>query len=924
MIFKGFNQSQIVLLLFFLFVQCNSPEEVFDSSYKLGEFGAFYTRINSGEEFEKFARVRDHADIIVDLGRKNETFVFWRGSSYLPYLETANGRFYVEEVIERSGDGTEQMPDRTNAYSVVKIIKSRPEEVVIHWRYLPEFTRGNPQQGVSADKFVDEYFYIKPDGKVRRTIRSGTQRIDEWRSLSTMQVQTFNLTSNGIENVQLKQVKPKDLSEDVEQSPVVETTTVAPILWWKMDEAKGNTTAESINNESSEVAGNKTLWRKGVSGTALQLDGYYSEIRYPGTLTNNISDEITLESWVAIGAYPWSYVPIIQQMDDNPEELLAKKGGEAFLIGEEGREDYEESMDLEEEFDFIMKEEDDTGFFLGLDGYGKPVFKLRVAGKWQQLTGEKVLERKKWYHLTATYENGEMAIYVDGNELISKKVEAGEIELSKKDIRIGKGKNRRPIRPVRDNTFSDSYALDGLIDEIRIYNVALNSRQVMDNYNAFMANKDHFANVRMDDRTLPAGEERDSFGAYYTHLDFYDVWDNLWRFSDHPDVVVEFDDNPSKFVFWRGVGYIPMMVNGEGQWYSNEFNETWNKTGGEGCQEPMSDKESYNNHARILENTPARTVVHWRYPLIDVNHVMANYDDETGWCDWSDWYFYIYPDGIAVKSMRLWTDGERNHEWQESMAIFGPDQHPEQIINKENALSMLNLDGDIVTYDWVQGPPDDVSEPEGQKIQYINYTGEYKPVTIGDFEWSDVYGGELTEYAVFPTWNHWPVAQMPSDGRYATYPDRTAHSSLTHVGPSIYDEVKNGPTPYYEKLLMEGMLTKEPLEIVPLAKSWMNAPEVNNITGASGEYDPAQRAYVFDANEDAISFTIEASEESPMRNAAIVLKKWNKNSEARVMVNGQKKDCRQGMVRATDGSKTLILWIPFESSSSVDILIDNV
>jgi hypothetical protein len=55
-------------------------------------------------------------------------------------------------------------------------------------------------------------------------------------------------------------------------------------------------------------------------------------------------------------------------------------------------------------------------------------------------------------------------------------------------------------------------------------------------------------------------------------------------------VVVEFDTSPVNFIFWSGVGYIPMLVNDMGQWYSNEFNETWNKTGGEGCQEPMSDE----------------------------------------------------------------------------------------------------------------------------------------------------------------------------------------------------------------------------------------------------------------------------------------------------------------------------------------------
>jgi len=88
----------------------------------------------------------------------------------------------------------------------------------------------------------------------------------------------------------------------------------------------------------------------------------------------------------------------------------------------------------------------------------------------------------------------------------------------------------------------------------------------------------------------------------------------LFRFGAYPDVVVEFDRYPTSLVFWRGTCYIPMLVNENGQWYSNEFNETWNKSGGQGCQEPMSDKESYTNHVRIIENTDARAVVPPRDP----------------------------------------------------------------------------------------------------------------------------------------------------------------------------------------------------------------------------------------------------------------------------------------------------------------------
>jgi hypothetical protein len=695
---------------------------------------------------------------------------------------------------------------------------------------------------------------------------------------------------------------------------------VSPVAWWKFDEAQGDQTIESISETQSEIAGNKSLWRKGVSGTALQLDGYTSALNFPAQKAPKLSSEITLEGWVVIGAYPWSFVPIVQQASDDPEILLAKKGAEAFLIGEDEREDMEEPDDS---FDFILKEEDDTGYFLGLDGYGNPTFKLRVGGKWEQLITNNVLQRRTWYHIAATYDKatGVMKVYVDGKLVGEKEVAKADVELSDNDIKIGKGKNRRPIRPVRDNTFSDSYSLDGQIDELKIYDVALSDDQISQSYQLVSKNKDTYTEVDMDKRVLPEGENRGEFGAYFTHLKFYG------RFSEHPDVVVEFDTSPAKFIFWRGVGHIPMMVNDKGQWYSNEFNETWNRSGGEGCQEPMSDKESYNNHARILENTSARSVVHWRYPLIDVKHVMANFADETGWCDWSDWYYYIYPDGIAVKLMHLWTHGERDHEWQESMAIFGPDQHPEQIIHTKNALTMLNLDGDYKVYDWVKGPPDDVEEPEGQCIQYINYTGEYKPVTIGDFEWSNVYGGELTEYAVFPTWNHWPVAQMPSDGRYATYPDRTSHSSLTHVPPTIYKEVLDGPTPYYQKILMEGMLDWKPKELVPLARSWMNAPKLSNLNGAKGGYDPSQRAYLLGSPADKIELTIEASKQSPMINPAFVIKNWGDKSAANLLVDGKSLEAgpglRQGTFRDTNGTQTMVIWLEERSTKPISIQISK-
>ncbi len=894
------------------------------------EFGGYYTKVNSGEEFEKYSRTGDYADIIVDLGSENGKFVFWRGSSYLPYWETSAGKWFVEELIPRKGDGPEGRPDKVNTYSRIALIESNAEQTVVHWRYLPEFSGLNPHLGVDQTKFVDEYFIFKPNGEVTRTCKKGTERIDAWRDSLNKITQTFHLTANGIADVNTTEANRSDPTDAIPGRPR-KAAGHAPVFAFSFDEGRGNATKENSSGDQYDIKGHKSLWRKGVSGTALQLDGYNSMIQIPGEKGPKPTTAITLEAWVVIGAYPWSDVPIIQQADDVPEEISEVSGYEALLIGEEGRDDYEqvEEETPEATFKVTFKKENDTGYFFGLNGYGNPVLKLRVGGVWQELYSDVHLERRTWYHVAASFDGatGEMKLYVDGEPAGEKTVAPGSIELSAKDVKIGQGKTRRPMNPVRRHTFQDYYSIDGLLDEIRVHDVALSGEEISGIVAAYDLSDGEKSSPQMDTRVLPDGEDRGEFGAYYSHLKFYDVWDNLWRFSGHPDVVVEFDESPAKFVFWRGVGYIPMMVNENGQWYSNEFNETWNRSGGQGCQEPMSDKESYTNHVRIIENTPARTVVHWRYPLVDVLHVLANVDEDQGWGDWSDWYYYIYPDGVAVKLQHLWTHGERDHEWQESMAIFGPDQHPEQIIETEGALTMINMKGKSKTYDWVNGPPDGIEEPSKRIIQHINYKAEYDPVTIGKFVETNVYGGEITPYAVFPTWNHWPVSQMPSDGRYASFPDRTAHSSLSHVFYEPYAE-DHGITPYEQKILMEGMLKADKAEMLDLAKSWMKAPAIKSEVGCINRgYDETQRAYMLRSKDKTMSFKLKASKKSPVVNPAFVIKNWNSDEEVDLTLNGKDvqkgKDFRQGVIRDTDGSKTLIVWIKTTSKRPVQIKLST-
>ena len=111
--------------------------------------------------------------------------------------------------------------------------------------------------------------------------------------------------------------------------------------------------------------------------------------------------------------------------------------------------------------------------------------------------------------------------------------------------------------------------------------------------------------------------------------------DALSRVGPYGDVVVRFDDSPSRFVFWRGASYVPHWVTENGLWFDHEWVETW-RIGVVGCAEPISDKQNRYSHVRILESNDARAVVTWRYAVSDVKYQIAREIPLSGWGDWVD------------------------------------------------------------------------------------------------------------------------------------------------------------------------------------------------------------------------------------------------------------------------------------------------
>jgi hypothetical protein len=868
-------------------------------------FGAYYTRKNVDEPWNLASRTDEYADVMVKFDNGPDELVFWRGDNYLPYWKTAGGRWSLARLATQSD---KEKGDKVNRNTHATVIESSPRRVVIHWRYMTEFPADVGVDNLpDQTKAVDEYFIIAPDRTVVRAVRPGCPDIESWGDASRVKVSKHKLAAGGIEDLQAADAERKAALELMGFRPAPKAPAKAPALIfpdgekpplpeaalsWSLDEGKGRQTREAKTKTECGVSGHGAEWRTGVADFALEFDGYTTRIELPAAKAPKLAGALTLEAWVAVAAYPWNYTAIVQQGD---------------VI------------------------DDGHGWFLGFDADGKPTVAAMIDGKKCVLTAEDPnvrLQRFRWTHVAGVIDSaaGKMTIYVDGKAAGTADVPKGKpIDLAEAPVVIGQGPKMATAWPVGKTFGKFRYSVEGMIDEVRVFDTALSAQQVAAGCGEVILTDAQRTKPDMPRRVMPAGgAEWKDFGAHFTHLDYHPSWNNLFRMSGQPDIVVSFDRQPGRYVLWHGVGYIPMMVTENGRWYSNEFNETW----WEGCCEPMSDKKVVFGQVQVLEQGPARVVLKWRYPESNVGYRVYGQDPQTGWGDWCDWYFTIYPDGTVTKRMRVYMEKMHSHEWQESMAIFGPDQHPEQVVETRPALYVATGGGEVRKYDWISAPPDKVDYKD-VILHVVNMKADYDPYTIARFTGGNVYKARgPSPYSVFPAWNHWPVAQIPSDGRFVHYPDRAAHSSLTHVNWADSRGFGDDGT-FEEKVLLEGLSNAPAEKLLTLARSFVNPPAIKAAgEGLAAAYDQNQRAYVLTRARGDVSsmkVTIEASEQGPVCNPAIVVENWGADAPAKMKINGQAAgkgmDVRQSVVPRANGVSALVVWMELTATRPVTVEI---
>jgi hypothetical protein len=328
----------------------------------------------------------------------------------------------------------------------------------------------------------------------------------------------------------------------------------------------------------------------------------------------------------------------------------------------------------------------------------------------------------------------------------------------------------------------------------------------------------------------------------------------------------------------------------------------------------MQDRHCRFSHVRIIENNDARVVVHWRYALVSSHDHTWMPDPKTGWECWVDEYYYIYPDGSAIRKVS-WNKGTtgRAIQYQESLPLTQAGQKSDDVVENEY-VNVADYDNNTITVSVDQGKKSD--EWTGNyTIQQYNFKSENKPFICfepGNHMWVRWIGGG---------YNHFPVNQARSDGRWAKTTDRPSHFMSSPCSNPVIHE--NGNRLYWIGLY--GMNNMDMNELISFGRSWAYAPELTLVGNGiiSHGYDRAQRCYQLENNNSevkSIEFTLLGSKDSPVINPAIIVKNWNSNG-AKILVNGKEsKNSKVGINHKLEGDD-LIIYISLKDDKPVKINI---
>jgi sucrose-6-phosphate hydrolase SacC (GH32 family) len=205
------------------------------------------------------------------------------------------------------------------------------------------------------------------------------------------------------------------------------------------DTSGAATTVDSVSLQQFTIANHFGRPERiaGVAGAALRLDGWSTWIEAPGYQLPGIGSEMTIEAWHAT------------------ESFTAAAGGIVSQIG------------------------GGTGFSLEVGSFGQVIFAFHADGQFYVLATAQQLEKYRWNHVVATVElPGQLArIYVNG-AVWAEQTLGNHQSLTPANVPLYIGRQTNNIEVAGFTTS----ALNGALDELRVYTTALDAGTVAARY----------------------------------------------------------------------------------------------------------------------------------------------------------------------------------------------------------------------------------------------------------------------------------------------------------------------------------------------------------------------------------------------------------------------------------------------------------
>ncbi|WP_370872456.1 GH32 C-terminal domain-containing protein [Paenibacillus zeirhizosphaerae] len=231
------------------------------------------------------------------------------------------------------------------------------------------------------------------------------------------------------------------------------------MMYWAFDEGTGGKALESVSQTRDDIQyvfkqaeftePRDPQWRQGILGSGLLFDGYSTFVAHrvntgnssgePGFLTT-----LSIGVWVAPRSYEWG------------------EGGKLASIVNRY------NMDRKQ------------GYLLGMFRHGSWSFQVGLeGGAWAEIWSPDgcELSKNEWSYVSAVFDGnqGEMKLYLNGSEIASTTLPRGSrlTEAVDSDLLIGKNNHSSRLAKV----FS-LHMFSGIIDDLKIYNRALNAEEV--------------------------------------------------------------------------------------------------------------------------------------------------------------------------------------------------------------------------------------------------------------------------------------------------------------------------------------------------------------------------------------------------------------------------------------------------------------